>query len=254
MIGSLASSLSFSEAEFWENICIIVAIVSGVVLVFGLIGEYPDSEAWKKRRLYTLSKWGVILGVVGELLGDAGIFPTSGQLQQLTDSSIKESFGVEKAIVDQVKPRGFSGDQFEKIAAGLRGKIAHLDVVTLPDSEAFSFALAIMRILEQANIDVTWYRSKTNRIEIEGVESTGVVLYMPGVRDHPELNEFVSSFFGAFCENAPPTCTSLTPENPLPNVPGPTLFVMLHPVPLSWYREESILPGSKIPPPPWEPR
>ena len=76
-------ALSAVDAKWWLEASEIALLASAFVLTIGLVGEWPDSESWKKRKLYKLAKAGVIIGVIGELLGDAGIFETSARLQFL---------------------------------------------------------------------------------------------------------------------------------------------------------------------------
>jgi hypothetical protein len=82
------NSLPESESKDWLDVSEILLIVSTIGLVFGLVGEWPDSESWKKRFAYKIAKALVIIGVVGELLGDAGIFVTSRRLQLLQDIAV----------------------------------------------------------------------------------------------------------------------------------------------------------------------
>jgi hypothetical protein len=90
MILSL-SSLSESDANWWLGLSEILLLVSSAVLVIGLIGEWPDSESWRKRRLYKAAKLAVVLGVVGELIGDGGIFETSARLTVLQQTAIEQA-------------------------------------------------------------------------------------------------------------------------------------------------------------------
>jgi hypothetical protein len=79
------NSLSESEAKWWLFASELILLISAFLLTLGLIGEWPDSEDWKKRFLYQAAKSAVVIGVLGELLGDAGIFETSRRLQALQD-------------------------------------------------------------------------------------------------------------------------------------------------------------------------
>jgi hypothetical protein len=87
IISPSVGGLSAAQAENWAVIGIACAIFFGIVLVAGLCGEYPESDIWKKGRLYKAAKWAVIIGVFGELVGDATIFAASDRLQQITDES-----------------------------------------------------------------------------------------------------------------------------------------------------------------------
>jgi hypothetical protein len=82
------SSLSESDAKWWLHVSELSLIFFALLLFIGLIGEWPDSESWKKRLLYKAAKCAVIIGVFGELLGDAGIFETTGRLQIIQDGEI----------------------------------------------------------------------------------------------------------------------------------------------------------------------
>jgi hypothetical protein len=90
MILSL-SNLSVSAANWCLGMSEICLLVSAVVLTLGLIGEWPDSESWKKRKLYKFAKLAVVAGVVGELIGDAGIFETSARLTVLQQTAIEQA-------------------------------------------------------------------------------------------------------------------------------------------------------------------
>jgi hypothetical protein len=75
---------TISWLEFSEKLLLGAAII----LTIGLLGEWPDSDSWKKTVLYTVAKFMVVAGVVLELLGDAGIFESTARLQVLEDTAI----------------------------------------------------------------------------------------------------------------------------------------------------------------------
>jgi hypothetical protein len=85
------NSLSESESKTWLDVSEALLIVSTILLTLGLLGEWPDSDSWKKRLIYKVAKASVILGVVGELLGDGGIFETSRRLQGLQDAAVADA-------------------------------------------------------------------------------------------------------------------------------------------------------------------
>jgi hypothetical protein len=45
---STFSSLSEVDGKFWLRVSELTLIVAAAVLTLGLIGEWPDSESWKK--------------------------------------------------------------------------------------------------------------------------------------------------------------------------------------------------------------
>jgi hypothetical protein len=142
MILSL-STLSEPDANWWLGASELTLVASAIVLTVGLIGEWPDSESWKKRWLYNAAKVAVVLGVVGELIGDAGIFETSARLAVLqhaaidhantqvaaanerAGSAIERAAKLEKdaeelhaqnlALEQQIQPRRLKPDQLERL-------------------------------------------------------------------------------------------------------------------------------------------
>jgi len=81
-------SLSKSTTSISLDISEIALLVFGVLLVVGLVGEYAESEKWK-RYVKTFEMF-VILGVAGELFADGGIFLFSSHLQTIADQEIAE--------------------------------------------------------------------------------------------------------------------------------------------------------------------
>jgi hypothetical protein len=82
------SSVSEPDAKWWVHASELVLLGSTVLLTVGLFGEWPDSESWKKRLLYKVSKAAVIIGVAGELLADGGVFQAGDRLQELEEKEI----------------------------------------------------------------------------------------------------------------------------------------------------------------------
>lgn len=136
------SSLSELDAKYWLDISDIALLVSAVLVTFGLFGEFSDSETWKKTGWYEAAKWVVIIGIVIELLGDAGVFQSGKRIQEVQDDKISE---LEKAL------RGREIDQAAFIKS-LAGKSkAPIDLVYLKENgEVFSLALQIQRALRNA--------------------------------------------------------------------------------------------------------
>lgn len=119
MILSL-SSLSPDDAKWWLGVSELALIASAIILAMGLFGEWPDSESWKKRTLYKLSKAAVIVGVVGELLGDAGIFETSARLQVIEEVAIKNANMTASSAITRAADLDMKAANLNKEAAELR--------------------------------------------------------------------------------------------------------------------------------------
>lgn len=72
----------------------IVILICGLILAFGAAGEYLEEHAtlpaWMKwsRRPKMVFVWMVALSLVGEFLGDAGVFMFSGHLQSISDVEV----------------------------------------------------------------------------------------------------------------------------------------------------------------------
>jgi hypothetical protein len=85
---STFSSLSSSEAKLWLRASEWTLIIAAILLAIGLAGEWPEAETWKKSLWYKAAKLAVIIGVMGELLGDAGVFEAGDRLESLDNSKI----------------------------------------------------------------------------------------------------------------------------------------------------------------------
>jgi hypothetical protein len=152
MILSL-SNLPESATTWWLGTSEITLIVSAVILTFGLVGEWPDSESWKRRTLYKLAKFAVVLGVVGELIGDAGIFETSARLSVLQNAAIDQA----KAKAANAEERAGSANERaaklerenleirEKVAGRRISKEQHDEIVKLLSPAPATFDLEAMQ-------------------------------------------------------------------------------------------------------------
>ncbi|MFL6350239.1 MAG: hypothetical protein ACJ74Z_00085, partial [Bryobacteraceae bacterium] len=79
-------SASRSSATLALHISEVLLFLFGVVLILGLLGEYQESEYWKKRlKIFELM---VIIGVVGELWADGAIFMFSEQVQAIDEARV----------------------------------------------------------------------------------------------------------------------------------------------------------------------
>lgn len=99
----MGALVSLSEGTTVEllHISIAVVFIFGVAVALGLVGELlwesgkkASASPWEPRRyfsrkkLYRACEVIVIAGVVGELIGDAGVFVFSGQLQAIFEVEI----------------------------------------------------------------------------------------------------------------------------------------------------------------------
>jgi len=84
----MGTLLSFSKSTTTVSLEIseIALFLFGVLLVVGLIGEYAESEKWK--RYVKTFEMCVIIGVAGELFTDGGIFVFSNRLQTIANQEI----------------------------------------------------------------------------------------------------------------------------------------------------------------------
>jgi hypothetical protein len=167
------ASLSESDARWWLGASELLLLAATILLVAGLIGEWSDSESWKKRKLYKLAKLAVILGVAGEFFGDAGIFETSARLQTVEEAKVsnantKAADAIERAArVEQAAAwRILDRERFLKLKSALAGNPAR--PVTLGyavgDPESITFASQILAAFEGTNWQVLpvghWYESE----------------------------------------------------------------------------------------------
>jgi hypothetical protein len=122
---STFSSLSASDAKWWVHTSELLLIASSILLALGLFGEWSDSESWKQRLLYKAAKASVIIGVLGELLGDGGIFAAGDRLQELEEIAIGD------AITKAAEANGRAG-KLEVDAAKLRSENLALEAKISP--------------------------------------------------------------------------------------------------------------------------
>jgi hypothetical protein len=247
--------MSSQEAIFWEHFCIVVAVVSGAALVVGLIGEYPESTSWKNSRLYIFAKLLVIVGVAGELVGDAGIFITSDRIQELTNGAITGNINVQQAMLNQLKPRGqFTRDEYKLLLSLLATHADALNGITIyiiPDPEAYEFGMTLLTTMTEAKIKYAWSVLKSNNPEIQGISSIGVSLI-----DHSQDHKACDALMDIVLKLIDQFHSSILchfPNEPTP-VPIPSLFIMLKPPAFQTFPEYALPEGTKLPPPAWERR
>ena len=128
---SLLTSLSESQAKAWLAASELLLLAASVVLVAGWVGEWLMPEAWKKLVWYRLAKACIILGVVGELFGVAGIFEASARLVsvletdnirlQLLANGARDRAAKSELTLEQFKsPRTLKPEQQDRIVAALK--------------------------------------------------------------------------------------------------------------------------------------
>lgn len=78
-----------------------------------MFGEWPESETWKKSLWYKCAKGAVIIGVMGELLADAGIFAAGDRVEELANAKII-------ALETKLAPRSLSNAEIAEVSDALR--------------------------------------------------------------------------------------------------------------------------------------
>jgi hypothetical protein len=87
----------------------IALLFFGFVLVAGLVGEYAESEKWKRHvKIFEML---VIIGVAGELFADGGVFLFSAHLQTISENEIS-------VLRNRASQQELRAAELEKEAAG----------------------------------------------------------------------------------------------------------------------------------------
>lgn len=184
---STFSSLSESDAKWWTRTSEILLLVSAGLLTAGLFGEWPDSNSWKKRFLYKAAKAAVIIGVMGELLGDGGIFLAGDRVQELQGKEIiasrieaKEAairaLSAQAALVEVLSPRNIDDDAKKRIVDKLKplGSKLFSFAVTLAMEEGSNLARQLGTLLIK---DCEWQMVEvTGAMKYKGIKGIGTAL------------------------------------------------------------------------------
>ncbi len=124
-------SLSKFAAENWLNSSEILIIAAGFVLAFGAIGEYLEEHgrlpcwiAWPKIVFILM----VVISLVGEFLGDAGVFVFPNELQRIEGAEIEAldkkaktaSEDADKAVNDSAGAKRDSKDAIDSASAAAK--------------------------------------------------------------------------------------------------------------------------------------
>jgi hypothetical protein len=194
-------SLSKSDTLFALHSSEWVLLAASIVLVIGIAGEYKDKrvtglapeyqEAEKLRKWKTLFKWAVIIGIIGEFLGEGGVFLFSSQRESIAEAEyarVNKEAGEAKERAANLQAamadRELSPDQQSKIRESLKlfpGKIVYMR--SYPnDWEAARLIRGIKGALEPS-IHV---EDRTGELTGASTLSEGVVL---GIRIEPAQND-----------------------------------------------------------------
>jgi hypothetical protein len=160
--------MSLSMAEFlsyWSNWALVGALVAGLIAAYLI----------------------VVTGIVKEKalkLELAEANARAAEAGQKAESEKLERVRIEQEMLRQLRPRGFTKEQFDAFASFVKGKIKELIVYTLTDDEASRFGFAIMDALQKADVKVYWVRPTvpTDLFMVMGIPTTGVILYAAGWR------------------------------------------------------------------------
>ncbi len=165
--------LSKSVTSTALDISEVALLFFGLLLVVGLIGEYAESDRWKKHvKVFTMC---VIIGVAGELFADGGIFLFSRHLQTIA----------EKEIADLTQTAGNARTSADKAAdaASRAGKAAdHAETVAgravNESSDAMSLAHAGRKAIGQLRTETKELNDKllAAKAQLETVEAKRAAL------------------------------------------------------------------------------
>jgi hypothetical protein len=85
------SSSSEPEVTSWLKLSECILLASAVLLVGGALAEWLDLESGKKNLVYKSAKFAGIIGILGGLLGDSGVFSSDNRLQELEGRAINDA-------------------------------------------------------------------------------------------------------------------------------------------------------------------
>jgi hypothetical protein len=228
-------SLPLAEfISFWSNWILIGALIVGVVATYGIVVSGNVKESAANTRI-----------------ADANA--RAAEAGQKAEEEKLERVKIEQEILKQLRPRDLSKQQFDDLVSALKGKInKKLSVHTLTDREASAFGFAIMDALTKAGIEFDWIKPTAEKNVFSVPDnSAGLTLYVSNVRKDPAIKQLVETFMDAFAKAGVPMGAHM-PDEPLPDVPSPSLFISKHQPPFSWFPE--YLAPAGLPKPPWEPK
>ncbi|MBV9155504.1 MAG: hypothetical protein JO097_04535 [Acidobacteriaceae bacterium] len=147
-------SLSKFAVEEWLNRSEILIILAGFVLAFGAIGEYLDDHsrlpkwmAWPKLAFILM----VVISLIGEFVGDAGVFVFSKELQRIEGNEVDALDRRAKAAGnDAAKAIGDAAKAANKSQDALNSASASANAASAAKVEADSYEGQIRSALQQA--------------------------------------------------------------------------------------------------------
>jgi len=246
----ISMSLPWAEfISFWSNWILIGALVIGLVATYGIVVSGNVKEAAANKEIARLSSEAEASRAA---VADANA--RALEAGQKAEEEKLERVKIEQEMLKQLRPRGFTKEQFDGFVSSVKGNIKELTVYTLTEDEASQFGYAIMDALQKADVKVNWMRQvvPTDLFMVMGIPTTGVILYMPQVGDNPEKKKLVEAFLDAAQKGGITGALAASPENPIPGVPVPSLFIAKQQRPFTWFPEH--LAPSGLPRPPWEPK
>ena len=162
--------LSKDSAEFWLSGSELALVVLAVVVIVGLIGEYAEDRRAKKwipdpypHRWHwsAIWEWVVIVGILGELFSDGGIWVSSDALQAISDREVGglrcENLALEKALASRRLEPGRSMNRgamyasegaFKQSMKAFSGSVVKLQ--TAPEFEAATLSADLADLLKKS--------------------------------------------------------------------------------------------------------
>lgn len=217
---STFNSLSDSDAKWWLSASEKLLLYATAALIIGLIGEWTDLESWKKTGAYKFAKLAVIIGVVGELLGDAGIFESSSRVQLLSDHKVNQATGralrAQLAILKILEPRNLSDKAITRIIDKLKplGPQPFTFSVTLAMEEGSDLPKQLGVLLIK---DCGWEMQRMpGAMLYKGISGIGVTLGSGVIVSYDENNEVLKGAAKKLIEALADEgiATADEPENP----------------------------------------
>jgi hypothetical protein len=182
-------SLSKSATETALNVSELTILAAGLLLAFGATGEYLEEHnrlpcwmAWPKLVFILI----VVTSLIGEFLGDAGVYVFSSELQSISDRELEAEKAARVRLEKEVVWRNLLPKDAEAIRKAVPRSLAALRIDVyhiLVDPEASTYAGEIASALKPAlKVNATGYLGAWSTIP-QGVVIYAERLDMPGLDD-----------------------------------------------------------------------